>query len=127
MKRTIESTRAPAAIGPYSQGVVHEGKIIFLAGQIGIDPATSELVPGGIEAQTVRTMENIKAVLEDGLSNMDRVLKTTIFLKDIADFATVNAIYARYFTDKPPARSTIQVAALPKGALLEIECIASAV
>jgi len=127
LKRTIESTRAPAAIGPYSQGVVHEGKIIFLAGQIGIDPATSELVPGGIEAQTVRTMENIKAVLEDGLSNMDRVLKTTIFLKDIADFATVNAIYARYFTDKPPARSTIQVAALPKGALLEIECIASAV
>ncbi len=127
MKRTIESNRAPAAIGPYSQGVIHEGKLIFLAGQIGIDPATGELVPGGIEAQTIRIMENIKCLLEDGLSNMDRVIKTTIYLKDIADFATVNSIYARYFTDKPPARTTVQVAALPKGALLEIECIASAV
>jgi 2-iminobutanoate/2-iminopropanoate deaminase len=126
MKNVVETSHAPAAIGPYSQAVIYDGKLIFTAGQIGIDPATGELVPGGIGEQTVQVMENLNAVLDKGLSNFDRVLKTTIFLADIKDFTVVNEIYARYFTDKPPARSTIQVAALPKGARVEIECIAAA-
>lgn len=126
MKNVVETPKAPAAIGPYSQGVIYEGKLLFTAGQIGIDPATGELVPGGIEDQTVRVMDNLGAVLEKGLSNFDKVIKTTIFLTDIKNFAVVNEIYARYFHDKPPARSTVQVASLPKGALVEIECVASA-
>jgi len=127
VKKVIETAKAPAAIGPYSQGVIYEGRFIFTAGQIGIDPATGELVAGGIEAQTQRVMENLSAVLEAGISGFDRVLKTTIFLTDISNFARVNQIYAHYFNDKPPARSTVQVAALPKGALVEIECIAATV
>ncbi|MBM3329674.1 MAG: hypothetical protein FJY67_09435 [Calditrichaeota bacterium] len=126
MKRVIETTEAPAAIGPYSQGVVHEGRIIFCAGQIGIDPATGELATG-VEAQTERAMKNLSAVLDAGLSNLDKMLKTTIFLSDINDFTAVNAVYAKFFNDKPPARSTVQVAALPKGALVEIECVAAVV
>ncbi|MFN3822073.1 MAG: RidA family protein [bacterium] len=127
MKRVVDSPKAPAAIGPYSQGIIYEGRLLFCAGQIGIDPNTGEIVPGGIEAQTRQALENLKAVLEAGLSNLDRVVKTTIYLKDIADFATMNAIYAQYFGDKPPVRSTVQVAALPKGALVEIDAIAGTV
>lgn len=126
MKKVVETPKAPAAIGPYSQGVIYDGKLLYAAGQIGIDPATGELVPGGIEAEAARVMENLNAVLDAGLSTFDRVLKTTIFLTDIGNFAAVNEIYARYFNDKPPARSTVQVVALPKGALVEIECVAAA-
>ena len=126
MKRVIATKDAPAAIGPYSQAAVYEGKFIFCAGQIGIDPQTGELVTGGIEAQTERTMGNLKAVLEAGLSSFASVVKTTIYLTNINDFTAVNQIYSRYFMDDfPPARSTVQVAALPKGALIEIECIAA--
>ncbi len=127
MKKVVETSKAPAAIGPYSQAVVYDGRLIFTAGQIGIDPVTGELVPGGVEAQTERVMQNLAAILDAGLSSFDRVIKTTIFLTDISNFAVVNRIYAGFFDDKPPARSTVQVAALPKGALVEIECVAAAV
>lgn len=128
MKRVVETRKAPAAIGPYSQGTTYEGKLLFTAGQIGIDPATGELVPGGVAAQTERAMENLKAVLEAGLTTFDKVLKTTIYLTDLSHFAEVNEVYARYFEKgRYPARTTVQVAALPKGALVEIECIAGAV
>jgi len=127
VKRAIDTKGAPAAIGPYSQGIYYEGKLLFTAGQIGLDPATGELVPGGIAAQTERACNNLKAVLEAGLSSFDKTLKTTIFLVDINDFPVVNEIYGRFIRkDDQPARSTVQVAALPKGALIEIECIASA-
>ena len=126
MNRTIETKDAPKAIGPYSQAVIHDGKMIFLAGQIGLDPETGEFVEGGVAEQTERALLNIQAILEEGLSKMDRVLKVTIYLTDINDFATVNEVYSRFFDDKPPARSAVQAAGLPKGALVEIECIASA-
>jgi 2-iminobutanoate/2-iminopropanoate deaminase len=128
MKRVLETKKAPAAIGPYSQGIANDGKLVFTAGQIGLDPETGKLVPGGIEAETVRSLENIKAVLEVGLTSFDRIIRTTIYLTDIKDFPVVNEIYARYFErDKYPARCTVQVAALPMGARIEIECIAAAV
>jgi len=126
MKRIINTNNAPAAIGPYSQGVINEGRFIFTAGQLGLDPISGELVGGGIEAQTRRTLDNLKAVLEAGHSNLDRVVKVTIYLANISDFATMNEIYAEYFPKDPPARSAVQVAALPKGGLIEIECIAAA-
>lgn len=127
MKRVIATKDAPAAIGSYSQGTAYEGKLVFCAGQIGIDPRTGELAPGGIEAQTERAMKNLEAVLEAGLTSFINVVKVTIYLTDMADFPVVNQIYGRYFgEDLPPARSTVQVAALPKGALIEIECIAAA-
>ena len=127
MKRVIATKDAPAAIGPYSQATVFEGKLVFCAGQLGIDPQTNELVPGGVGAQTERAMQNLKAVLEASLTSFANVVKVTIYLTDIGDFPAVNQIYARYFgEDLPPARSTVQVAALPKGALIEIDCIAAA-
>ncbi len=123
MTRTAISTMgAPAAIGPYSQAIVGEG-LIFCSGQLGIDPATGELVDG-VEAQTERALRNLGAVLDAAGATMADVVKTTIFLADIADFAIVNAVYARYVSDPPPARSTFAVAALPKGARIEIEAIA---
>ena len=125
MKRIVETKDAPAAIGPYSQGVMNDGRIIFTAGQIGIDPESGELVEGGVVAQTEQTMKNIGAILEAALSSFDHVMKVTIFLADMNDFAAVNEVYAKYFTDAPPARSTVQVAALPKGARVEIECVAA--
>ncbi len=128
MKRVIETRDAPAAIASYSQAIVyytHTGKLLFTAGQIGLDPSTGKLVSGGIEAQTVRVMENINAILEAAFTSFERVLKTTIYLVDLEDYATVNEIYARYFGPKLPARATVQVAALPMGALIEIECIAA--
>jgi len=127
MKKIISTPKAPAAIGPYSQAILYEGRFLFTAGQIGIDPATGQLAEGGIEAETKRVMDNLGAVLDAGLSNYDRILKTTIFLTDMNNFTAVNDIYAKYFTEMPPARSTVQVAGLPKGALVEIECIAAAV
>ena len=123
MRERIETSGAPAAAGAYSQAIA-AGGMVFCAGQVGIDPATGSLVEGGVEAQTERALRNLGAVLDaDGLSFQD-VVKTTCFLADIADFAAFNAVYARFFTDSPPARSTFQVAALPIGARVVIEAIA---
>ncbi len=122
--RTIVATdAAPAAIGPYSQGVV-AGGFFFSAGQIPLDPATGELVAGGIAEQTERVMQSLGAVLEAAGSSFGQIVKTTCFLADLNDFAGFNAVYGRYFGDNPPGRSTVQVAKLPKGALVEVECVA---
>ncbi len=124
MKKTVlNSDKAPAAIGPYSQGIEVNG-FIFLSGQIPLKPEDGEMVTGGIEEQTKRVMENIKAVLQSHDLTLENVIKTTIFMTDLAQFAVVNEIYGSYFQSTPPARSTIQVAALPKGAQIEIETIA---
>lgn len=119
----IETTAAPKAIGPYSQGV-RAGEFIFFSGQIPLDPVTGELVAGGIAEQAERVMNNMEAVLQGAGLGFDRVVKTTIFLTDLGDFAMVNAIYGRRFGGIFPARSTVQVAALPKGAKIEIEWVA---
>jgi len=125
MKKIISTSDAPAAVGPYSQGV-RVGSTIYCAGQIPLDPKTSQIVAGGIDVQTRRVLDNITAVLKaEGLS-FENIVKTTIFLIDLADFQTVNDIYGSYFQQAPPARSTVQVAALPKGARVEIEAIAVA-
>ncbi len=125
MKKIISTSDAPAAVGPYSQGV-RVGSTIYCAGQIPLDPKTSQIVAGGIDVQTRRVLDNITAVLKaEGLS-FENIVKTTIFLIDLADFQTVNEIYGSYFQQAPPARSTVQVAALPKGARVEIEAIAVA-
>jgi 2-iminobutanoate/2-iminopropanoate deaminase len=115
--------KGPKAIGPYSLGV-KACKFVYTAGQIGIDPTTGDLVKGGLESETRQALENLKAILESGGSNLAHVVKTTVFLKDIADFAKMNAIYAEYFNSEPPARSAFQIVALPKGALVEIESVA---
>ncbi len=125
MKRIVTTEQAPKAIGPYSQGV-KVGEFVFLSGQIALDPATGELVEGGVAAEAERVMLNIEAVLASAGSALDRVVKTTIFLTDLAAFGTVNAIYGKRFPHDPPARSTVQVAALPRGAAVEIEVIAQA-
>ncbi|MCL4530894.1 MAG: RidA family protein [Chloroflexi bacterium] len=122
-KKIIQTEKAPKAIGPYSQAIRSE-HLVFTAGQIGLNPASGELVEGGIEAQTHQVLSNLKNVLEAADSGMNYVVKTTAFLKDMNDFAKMNAIYAEFFAENPPARSTIAVAALPKGALVEIEAIA---
>ena len=123
MKETIATSAAPAAIGPYAQGASGAG-IVITSGQLGLDPETGAFA-GGIEAQTRRSLENVKAVLEAGGSSMDLVLKTTVFLKDMGDFAAMNAVYAQYFPEGSyPARSAVQVARLPKDGLVEIEAIA---
>jgi len=122
-KHKIETTLAPAAIGPYSQAI-QSGSLVFLSGQIPLDPGTGELVPGGIEAQTRQVMGNLHAVLKAAGLGFGNLVKTTIYLVDLGEFATVNRIYGENFTEMPPARVTIQVAALPKGALVEIDGIA---
>ena len=125
-KTAISTNDAPAAIGPYSQAV-RVGDMLFTSGQIAIDPATGNLVPGGIEAQTTRVLENLKAVLAEAGLGLENVIKTTVFLQSMSDFAAMNAIYATYLAPEgvvPPARSTVAVAGLPKGVLVEIECIA---
>ena len=125
MKKIISTSDAPAAVGPYSQAV-RVGSTIYCAGQIPLDPKSGQIVSQDISAQTRRVLDNITAVLgAEGLS-FENIAKTTIFLTDLADFQTVNEIYASYFTKEPPARSTVQVAALPKGARVEIEAIAVA-
>lgn len=122
-KRRIATTGAPAAIGPYSQAIDAGGQI-FCSGQVGLDPASGELVAGGIKAESHRALRNLGAVLDAaGVSYAD-VVKTTVFLIDIGDFATFNAVYAGFFPDPPPARSTFAVAGLPKGARVEVEAIA---
>ncbi len=120
--KAIETDKAPKAIGPYSQGIV-SGNLIFTAGQIPLTPA-GEMVQGGIEGQAKQVFENLKAVLESQGSGFGKVVKVTVFLKDLNDFAKLNEVYATYFPIHKPARSTVQVAALPKGALVEIDMIA---
>jgi 2-iminobutanoate/2-iminopropanoate deaminase len=122
-KTVIATTSAPAAIGPYSQAI-RVGDTLFTSGQIPIDPATGNLVEGAIVEQTTQVFENLKAVLAEAGADFDSVVKTTVFLKNMGDFAAMNEIYAKYFTVAPPARSTVQVAALPKDSLVEIECVA---
>jgi len=122
-RQAISTGGAPAAIGPYSQGIAVDG-FVFCSGQIGLDPTSGELVPGGVEAQAERALRNLEAVLDAAGAAMADIVKTTIFLADIDDFGTVNAVYARHMPDPPPARSTFAVRALPKGALVEIDAIA---
>lgn len=122
-KEIISTNNAPAAIGPYSQAV-KVGDLLFTSGQIPLDPVTEELKNSNIEEATRKVLDNLKAVVEAGGSNFDNVIKTTVFLNDMNDFATVNKIYGEYFTSKMPARSAVQVAKLPKDALVEIEAIA---
>lgn len=122
-KKVIVTENAPAAIGPYSAGV-STGHLVFTAGQLGIDPATGDLVEGGIETQTRQALTNLKAVLEAAGTGLDQVIKTTVFLKDINEFGLMNAIYGEFFTSDFPARSAFQVGALPKGAAVEIEAVA---
>jgi 2-iminobutanoate/2-iminopropanoate deaminase len=125
MKKLIQTDQAPKAIGPYSQGVsIESGKLIFTAGQIPFHPETNQMVDGGIEEQTEQVIQNLKAILEAGGSGLDRVVKTTVFLKQMSDFQAMNLIYEKYFSNNPPARSTVEVSALPKGALIEMECVA---
>lgn len=128
MRKVVKTTEAPSAVASYSQGIIyssHSGKMLFTAGQIGLDPYTGELVQGGITAQMERVMQNLKAVIEAGNTSLNRVIKVTIYMVDMDDYAAVNEVYSRYFSDKPPARSAVQVVALPKGALVEVECIAA--
>ncbi|MDW7643552.1 MAG: RidA family protein [Desulfuromonadales bacterium] len=121
--KKIETDRAPAAIGPYSQGVA-AGDFIFFSGQIPLDPVSGELVPGGIDTQARQVMANMGAVLAAAGLDFSHVVKTTIYLTDLADFAVVNGIYGEFFSGTYPARATVQVAALPKGAAIEIEWVA---
>ena len=120
----VSTAGAPKAIGPYSQGIVAQG-LVFTAGQIALDPATGEVVPGGIAEQTARVLENLRAILTAAGSGLDRVIKTTVFLADMADFAAMNEVYARAFADHKPARSTVAAAGLPRGVRVEIEAVAT--
>ena len=124
MKKIIATEKAPAAIGPYSQAI-DCGTFLITSGQVPIDPATGELVPGGVTEQARQSLRNIKAILAQAGLTMDHVVKTTVFLKNMSDFAAMNAVYAEFFTEgQYPARSAVEVAALPKGALVEIELVA---
>ena len=123
MKRTVATDDAPKAIGPYSQAIVHNG-LAYLSGQIPLDPATGQLVEGDIAAQTTRVLENLKAVLEACGSGLASVLKTTVYLKDMGEFARMNEVYGKYFPANPPARSTVEAARLPRDARVEIDAIA---
>lgn len=122
-RQAVTTSGAPAAIGPYSQGIAVDG-FVFCSGQVGLDPSTGELVPGGVAAEAERAMRNLSAVLDAAGVTMADVVKTTVFLADIADFATVNEVYAQFAPDPPPARSTFAVGALPRGARIEVEAIA---
>lgn len=125
MHQVISTPAAPKAIGPYSQAVAAPaGRLLYLSGQIPLDPATGEVVKGTIEEETRRVMENLKAVLQAGGAGFAQVVKTTIFLTDLADFTRVNEVYGGYFQADPPARATVQVAALPRGARVEIDAVA---
>jgi len=122
-KKVIRTDKAPQPIGPYSAGI-RRGRMVYTAGQAALDPATGQMVTGGIEAETRQTLTNIQAILEAAGSSLKHVLKTTVFMTDLAEFPRMNAVYAEFFNENPPARSTVQVAALPKGALVEIEAVA---
>ena len=123
-KTVISTTSAPAAIGPYSQGV-RMGNLLYTSGQLALDPATGNFVEGGIAEQTRQALTNVKAILNEAGTNMGSVIKTTVFLKDMDDFAAMNAVYAEFFSEPYPARSAVQVAKLPKDGLVEIEVIAT--
>ena len=122
-KKVVQTEKAPKAIGPYSQAIRTDG-MVYTAGQIALDPSTGELVAGGVEEQTRQVFKNLQNVLEAAGSSFGHVVKTTVFLKDMNDFPKMNAIYAEYFGENPPARSTVAVAGLPKGGLIEIEVVA---
>ena len=122
--KQISTVNAPAAIGPYSQATAHNG-LIFVSGQLPIDPSTGAFPEGGVEVQTRQSLTNIKSILEAAGSGMDKVLKTTVLLADMGDFAAMNGVYAEFFTEPYPARCAFAVKTLPKGALVEIECIAA--
>ena len=123
MKQVISTPKAPAAIGPYSQAI-RVGNLVFTSGQIPIDPATGSFVEGGIKEQTRQSLSNVRAILEEAGLTLANVVKTTVFLADMADFDNMNAVYAEFFTEPFPARSAVAVKTLPKGALVEIEVIA---
>ena len=124
MKKIVRTDKAPLPVGPYNQAVVING-LVFTAGQIAIDPATNQLLPGDVETQTRLVMENLRALLNAAGASLERVIKTTIFLKDMNDFPRVNAVYGSFFEEaSAPARSTVEVSRLPKDVLVEIECIA---
>lgn len=124
MRDRIKTADAPAAIGPYSQGIRFSGEVIFTAGQIPLDPVTMTMVPGGIREQTDRVMKNLEAILGASGTSLRHAIKTTVFLKNFDDFAAMNEVYGTYFPTDPPARSTVEVVRLPKDALVEIECLA---
>lgn len=124
MKKQIATEKAPAALGPYSQAIM-VGDMLFASGQVPIDPATGDLAGGSVEVQAKQVFENLRQVLAAADMDFGNVVKTTVFLTDLANFATVNEIYAEYFTEPYPARSCVQIAALPKGSLLEVELIAT--
>lgn len=122
-KEVVATKEAPAAVGPYSQAVI-AGNLVYTAGQLGLDPESGRLVEGGVEAQTRQALKNLQAVLAAAGSSLERVVKTTVFLHDINDFKAMNGVYAEFFGQNPPARSAVQVAALPLGGLVEIEAVA---
>jgi 2-iminobutanoate/2-iminopropanoate deaminase len=124
MKKIISTERAPKAMGAYSQAVVSNG-LAFLSGQIPLDPATGQLIEGDVVAQTARVLENLKAVLEACGSSLTRVVKTTVFLKDMSEFTQMNTVYSEFFPKEPPARATVEVARLPRDVRIEIDCIAT--
>lgn len=123
MRDIVLSERGPKPIGPYSQAIKVNG-LLFVSGQVSIDPKTNEFVPGDIRQQTERTLENLKGIVEAAGSKLSHVVKSTVFLKNMSEFAAMNEVYARYFPSAPPARSTVEVARLPKDALVEMEVIA---
>ena len=124
MKKVISTANAPQAIGPYSQAI-EAGGFVFVSGQIPLIPATGELVEGSVEVQTARVLENLKAILEAADSSLESVVKTTVYITNMDDFAKVNGIYGQYFQENPPARVCVEVSRLPKGALVEIDVIAT--
>jgi 2-iminobutanoate/2-iminopropanoate deaminase len=125
MREVIATEQAPQAIGPYSQAIRAQG-LIFTSGQIAIDPATAQIVAGDVSAQTDRVLKNLAAILQASDSSLEKVLRCTVFLKNMGDFAAMNEVYGRYFKQSPPARSTVEVARLPKDVLIEIDVIALA-
>jgi 2-iminobutanoate/2-iminopropanoate deaminase len=123
MRQVIATDRGPKAIGPYSQAIKANG-LVFLSGQIALDPATQQLIEGDVSAQTERVLQNLRGILEAADSSLANVVKTTVFLKNMSDFAAMNEVYGRHFSAEPPARSTVEVARLPKDVLVEIDVIA---
>ncbi len=123
MRQRVQTDNAPAAIGPYSQAIKANG-FVFVSGQVGFDPKTGEFVPGGVAEQTEQVLKNVSAVLEAAGSSLDQVVKTTVFLADMKEFSAMNEVYAKFFSDPPPARATVAAAGLPRDARVEIEVVA---